>query len=94
MHAGRPFCWNNTCWDNGTRGQRNEGDLPLAQNESTAGLWIFRSQHLHPELFYICVFVLRALPPLRLNIFEMFKIAQMLSAPRLLSRRTPKKTQI
>lgn len=62
MHTGRQ-------WDNGTHGQRNEGDLSLVKNESTLGLWIFRSRHLHPELFHIYVFVRRALPPLRLNIF-------------------------
>lgn len=68
MHGGRTFCWNNGC-DNGTRGQRNEGDLSLAQNESTLGLWTFRSQHLHPQLFHVCAFVFTALPPLRLNVF-------------------------
>lgn len=55
MHRGRTFCWNNRCCDNGTRGQRNEGDLSLAQNESTLRLWTFRSQHLHPQLFHVCV---------------------------------------
>lgn len=34
------------------RGMRG---LSSAQNELTLGLWTFRSQHLHPGLFHICV---------------------------------------
>lgn len=84
MHIHGPFCWNNRCWDNGTRGQRNEGFIFSSEwidfrvvglQESTSPPWALSQMCVSSDHFLLWDW--------------MCKLSS-LSVTRLLSRHTQK----